>query len=146
MSTRKPSEPPAESVNPLQPAELEDYDQLRRLFAPGVSLGVLDNFAKWLFTLTGVAAALGAGLGVTGANHLSHDGRHLFAKAVVLISISLALAALARLPLPVRAKRYSPASMRRRLGCLLWVRFFLLFGAAVLFATGLALAGWAQVS
>jgi hypothetical protein len=145
MSTPREESKP-ESLNPLQSEELEDYAQLRRLIAPDVSLELLDNFAKWLFSLTGVVAALGAGLGVTGANHLSHDGHRLFAKAIVLVAISLALAALARLPLPVCGGRYSRVAMERGLRRLLWVRFFLLASAALLFAAGLALAGWAQIS
>lgn len=144
MSTPKNEAP--ESLNPLQAEELEDYAQLRRLISPEVSLGVLDNFAKWLFTLTGVVAALGAGLGVTGANRLSQEGEHLFAKAIVLVALSLALAAFARLPLPVFSSRYSRVGMERGLRRLLWARFFLLASAALLFAAGLALAGWAQVA
>jgi hypothetical protein len=108
---------------------MEDYHRLRTLLAPSVSLEILDNFAKWLFTLTGVVAALGAGLGVTGANHLS---------------ISLALAALARLPLPVRVGPYSRVALQRGLSYVKWTRFLLLLAAALLFAAGLALAGWAQ--
>jgi ABC-type dipeptide/oligopeptide/nickel transport system ATPase subunit len=145
MSTPREERPP-ESLNPLQPEELEDYAQLRKLISPSVSLELLDNFAKWLFTLTGVVAALGAGLSVTGANHLSHDGQRLFAIAIALVALSLALAALARLPLPVSGGRYSRVAMERGLRRLLWVRFVLLTIAALLFAAGLALAGWAQVS
>jgi hypothetical protein len=109
-------------------------------------LDLLDSFAKWLFTLTGVVAALGAGLGVTGANHLSNDGQRLFAKAIALVALSLALAALARLPLPITGGRYSKPAMERGLRHILWTRFILLSLAALFFAAGLALAGWAQVA
>lgn len=135
-----------EPQNPLQPQELEDYAELRRLISPRVSLELLDNFAKWLFTLTGVVAAIGAGLGVTGASHLSDDGERLFAKAITLVAVSLALAALARLPLPIFGGRYSRVGMQRGLTRVLWARLFLLALAAGLFATGLILAGWAQVA
>lgn len=143
MSTRSPEESPPTA---LQPEEIEDYHQLRDLLNPKVSLEVLDNFAKWLFTLTAAAGSLGAGLGVTGANSLSDKGRDLFAIAVVLIAVSLALAALACLPLPVRGNRYSRVSLRRGLAYVIWTRFVLVGAAALLFASGLALAGWAQVS
>jgi hypothetical protein len=137
---------PNESENGLQAEEIEDYHQLRVLLSPAVSLSLLDDFAKWLFTLTGTVAAIGAGLGVTGATHLSDDGHRLFAKAVVLVALSLALAAFARLPLPVHMNRYSAVAMRRGLRRVMWTRFVLLATATVLFTAGLALAGWAQVS
>ena len=145
MSTPRNDEA-RESLNPLQAEELEDYAELRRLISPRVSLELLDSFAKWLFTLTGVVAALGAGLGVTGASRLSPDGERLFAWAIVLIALSLALAALARLPLPIFGSRYSRVGMLRGLRVLLWTRFVLLALAALLFAAGLAVAGWAQVA
>ena len=145
MNTRENNGAP-ESQNPLQAEELEDYAQLRTLISPRVSLNLLDNFAKWLFTLTGSVGALGAGLGVTGANRLSDDGERVFATAIVLVSLALALAAVARLPLPVSGSRYSRVALDKALRRILWVRFALLTLAALLFAAGLALAGWAQVA
>lgn len=145
MSTRKDDQS-RESLNPLQPEELEDYAELRKLISPGMSLELLDNFAKWLFAITGVVGALGAGLGVTGANDLSSRGEGLFAWAIFLVALSLALAAFARIPLPIRGSRYSPVAMSRALRRILWARFVLLGLAALLFAAGLALAGWAQVA
>jgi hypothetical protein len=133
-------------LNPLQAEELEDYAQLRSLISPAVSLDLLDSFAKWLFTLTGVVAALGAGLGVTGASQLSHDGERLFAKAIALVALSLAFAAFARLPLPISGSRYSRAAMETGLRRILWTRFVLLAVATILFAAGLTVAGWAQVA
>jgi hypothetical protein len=137
---------PNESSNPLQPEEIEDYRQLRSLLNPEVSLRLLDEFAKWLFTLTGTVGAIGAGLGVTGATSLSDDGHRLFGKAVVLVALSLVLAAFARLPLPVHMNRYSAVAMKRALWRVILIRFWFLAIAVLLFAAGLALAGWAQVS
>jgi hypothetical protein len=137
---------PNEPENGLQAEEIEDYHLLRSLLSPDVSLRLLDDFAKWLFTLTGTVAPIGAGLGVTGTTNLSDDGHRLFGKAVVLVALSLVFAAFARLPLPVHMNRYSPIAMRRGLGRVMWTRFVLLVAATLLFAAGLALAGWAQVS
>lgn len=143
MSTSENDSP--QPLNPLQPEELEDYAELRKLISPRVSLDLLDSFAKWLFTLTGAVAALGAGLSVTGANQLSRGGDRLFAIAIALVAFSLALAAFARLPLPLAGSRYSRVAMERGLRRILWFRFWLLSCAALLFAVALALAGWAQL-
>jgi hypothetical protein len=132
----------------LSPEEIEDYEELRSLFSPTVSLGLLDSFAKWLFTLAGTVGAVGAGFGVTGAIDLSGSGKSLYAAAVACVAFSLALAALSRLPLPGSKKvnRYSPVSMRRALNRVIWVRLIILALAALGFAAGLALAGYAQVA
>lgn len=130
----------------LSPEEVADYEELRTLFSPTVGLKLLDDFAKWLFALSGTAGVLGAGFGVSGANDLSPAGGKVFAAAVACIAVSLALASLSRLPLPSRVNRYSPDSMKRALRRLLWTRFGLLATAALFFAAGLVLAGYAQIA
>jgi hypothetical protein len=129
----------------LSSEELRDYDELRAIFSPTVGVQLLDEFGKWLFGLAGTTGAIGAGFGVSGANHLSHSGHKCFAWAVASVAISLALAAISRLPLPTKVNRYSPRSMKRWLERLFWTRFALLSVAAFAFATGLVLAGVAQV-
>jgi hypothetical protein len=127
----------------LSSEELEEYAELRSLLSPKVSLGLLDDFAKWLFALAGTVGAIGAGFGVTGLVSLNASGKSLYADAVLCVAISLALAALSRLPLPVEVNRYSPISMKRAVTRLVLIRFVLLSAAAVGFATGIALAGYA---
>lgn len=130
----------------LADEEFADYEELRGLFSPTVSLKLLDDFAKWLFALSGTAGVIGAGFGVSGANHLSASGQSWFAWAVASVSASLALASFSRLPLPWRVNRYAPASLSRALTRVLWTRFVLLAIATLLFATGLVLAGYAQLA
>jgi hypothetical protein len=125
--------------------ELRDYEELRSLFSPTVGVQLLDEFAKWLFALAGTTGAIGAGFGVSGANNLSHSGHRWFAWAVASVACSLALAAISRLPLPMKVIRYSPRSMTRAIRRLFVIRFCLLAVAAVAFAGGLVLAGIAQV-
>jgi hypothetical protein len=91
MSTRR-------DESPLQPEELEDYAELRRLVSPRVSLELLDSFAKWLFAVAAVVGTLATSFGVSQANDLTGSGRRIFAWAVVCVGLSLALAALARPP------------------------------------------------
>jgi hypothetical protein len=81
---------------------MADYEQLRRLVSPEQSLTVLDDFAKWLFVIAATVGALGTSFGVSGANDLTGSGRKMFAWAVASVGVSLALAALARLPVPKR--------------------------------------------
>lgn len=130
----------------MSPEELADYEELRSLFSPTVSLKLLDDFATWLFAIAAVVGSLGAGFGISGGANLSSAGEKLYAAGVACIGISLALAALGRLPLPQRVNRYSPQNMRKALNVVLWTRFTLLALAAFAFATGLALAGYAQVA
>jgi hypothetical protein len=131
-----------ESVAELLSAEeLADYEQLRGLVSPEKGLALLDDFAKWLFVIAAAVGTLGASFGVSNANDLTGSGRTLFAWAVALVGFSLALAALARLPLPIRVNRYSDVSLSRNVSRLVQVRGILLIVAALLFATGLVLAG-----
>jgi hypothetical protein len=125
----------------LSAAELADYEELRRLVSPEKSFALLDDFAKWLFGITAVVGTLGASFGVSGANDLTGSGRTLFAWAVALVGVSLAFAALARLPLPIRVNRYSDVSLARHVLILVQVRGVMLTFAALLFAAGLVLAG-----
>jgi hypothetical protein len=101
----------------------------------------LDDFAKWLFGIAAAVGTLGASFGVSNANDLSGAGRRFFAWAVAAIGVSLALAAFARLPLPIRVNRYSDVSLAKNVGTVIKVQGGLLFAAAVLFALGLVLAG-----
>jgi len=64
----------------------------------------------------------------------------------VLIAISLSLATLARLPLPMRPNRYSRVSLRKSLDRTIFIRFILVALSGLTFAAGLALAGWAQLA
>jgi hypothetical protein len=149
--TQSSSDAPKDTSTPtpepeLSPEELEEYADLRSLLSPKVSLGLLDDFAKWLFALAGTVGSIGAGFGVTGVVSLSATGKSRYADAVVCVAISLALAALSRLPLPARVNRYSPVSMRRAIRRIIWLRFGLLGLAALAFATGIALAGYALIA
>jgi hypothetical protein len=95
----------------LDPDQLADYEQLRRLVSRETSLTLLDDFAKWLFPTAAIVGTLGASFGVSDANSLTGTGKTLFAVAVASVAVSLALAALARLPLPKRVYLYSRQSM-----------------------------------
>lgn len=121
--------------------EIADYEQLRSLVSPEKSLALLDNFAKWLFVVAAAVGTLGASFGVSSANDLGGTGRRMFAWAVAAVGLSLALAAFARLPLPIRVNRYSDKSLASAVGLVVIVRGALLFVAAALFASGLVLAG-----
>jgi hypothetical protein len=121
--------------------ELADYEQLRKLISPKTSLDLLDGFAKWVFSAAAIVGTLGAGFGVSGANDLQGTGRTTFAWAVACLGFSLALAALARLPLPSRVNRYSEVSLARHLEHVLIVRGSLLAVSACCLAFGLILAG-----
>ncbi len=79
--------------------------------------------------------------GVSKANDLTGAGRTMFAWAVASVGVSLALAALARLPVPKRANRYSPPSMQAHIAFAVRLRGWLLSIAGLLFAFALALAG-----
>lgn len=109
--------------------------------APEKSLALLDDFAKWLFAVTAVVGTLGASFNVSGANNLSGTGKTLFAWAVVCVGGSLALAALARLPLGRHVNRYSDVSLAAHVAFVTKLRGGLLGGAAALFALALILAG-----
>ena len=117
--------------------EIADYQQLRSLVSPETSLGLLDDFAKWLFAVAAVVGTLGTGFGVSPANDLTGSGKKLFALAVASVGVSLALAALARLPLPRRVNRYSDVSLAEYVEFVVKVRGALLSVAAVLFALAL---------
>ena len=125
----------------LSEEELGDYAQLQSLVSPEKSLALLDDFAKWLFAIAAIVGTLGASFGVSGANNLADSGRTLFAWAVALVGMSLGLAALARLPLPIRVNRYSKVSLTRHVSHVVIARGVMLTFAAVLFAGGLVLAG-----
>ena len=142
LSTAETDTPQSTSTGvTLDPDELADYEQLRRLVSRELSLTLLDDFAKWLFPTAAVVGTLGASFGVSGANSLTGTGRTMFAWAVAAVAVSLALAALARLPLPKRVHLYSRESMASHIDGVVVVRGGLLTAAALLFAAGLALAG-----
>ena len=86
----------------LAPDELAEYEQLRKLVSREQSLALLDDFAKWLFPTAAVVGTLGASFGASDANSLAGTGRTVFSVGVAAIGASLALAALARLPLRKR--------------------------------------------
>ena len=121
--------------------EMADYEQLRKLVSPEQSLAVLDDFAKWLFAATAIFGALGTSFGVSGANDLTGSGRTMFAWAVAIVGVSLALAALARLPVPRRVNRYSDVSLQDHVAFAMKLRGGLLLSAGLLFAAALVLAG-----
>lgn len=129
----------------MAPDEVADYEQLRDLISDGKSLALLDDFAKWLFAAAAIVGALGTSFGVSGANDLTGWGKRLFALAVGSVGVSLALAAFARLPLPIKVNRYSPEDMAEQVGRLAKIRGCLLAIAATLFALGLVLAGLAPL-
>ena len=136
------TQPDTESATgPLLDAdEIADYEQLRSLVSPEKSLGLLDDFAKWLFAIAAVVGTLGTSFGVSNANDLTGAGRTMFAIAVASVGASLALAALARLPRRSEVNRYSDVDMASHVVRLVTVRGRLLFSAAMLFALGLVLA------
>ena len=138
VETATPSEP--EPVV-LDDDEIADYQQLRSLVSPEKSLALLDDFAKWLFAIAAVVGTLGASFNVSSANDLSGRGETMFAWAVASVGLSLALAALARLPLPGRVNRYSDVSLRAHVCHVVLVRGVLLSLAALCFAAGVFLAG-----
>ena len=125
----------------LDPDEIADYEQLRRLVSREQSLALLDDFAKWLFPTAAVVGTLGASFGVSSANSLTGWGGTLFSLAVAAVGFSLGFAALARLPLPKRVNPYSRQSLASHVRLVLIVRGGLLFVAAVLLAAALVLAG-----
>ena len=141
-STAKTDTPQSTSTGvTLDPDEFADYEQLRKLVSREQSLELLDDFAKWLFPTAAVVGTLGASFGVSDANSLTGTGRTLFAFAVAAVGLSLAFAALARLPLPKRVYLYSRQSMASHVDRVVAVRGVLLIAAAVLFSGGLVLAG-----
>ena len=133
--------PPDTEPQALSAEELADYKQLRSLVSPEKSLALLDDFAKWLFAIAAVVGTLGTGFGVSSANDLTGSGKRMFAWAVAAVGVSLALAALARLPLGIRVNRYSDVSLANHVSRVVRARGILLTAAALLFATGLVLAG-----
>ena len=130
----------------LAPDEIADYEQLRELISPATSLALLDDFAKWLFVIAAIVGTLGTSFGLSKANDLSGSGRAMFGVAVALVGLSLALASVARLPVPGRVNRYSPVSMEAHVARVVTLRGRLLFVAALLFAAALVLAGLASLS
>jgi hypothetical protein len=125
----------------LAPDELADYEELRGLISPEKSLALLDDFAKWLFVIAAVVGTLGTSFGISQANDLTGTGRKMFAWGVASVGVSLALAALARLPVPKRVNRYSPPSMEAHIAFAVRLRGWLLLAAGLLFALALVLAG-----
>jgi hypothetical protein len=125
----------------LPPEEVADYQELRALFSPSQSLILLDNFAKWLFGLSGTVGVIGTGFGISKASDLHGTGQTLFAWAVACVAGSLALAAFARLPLPLRVNRFDSTDMRKKLQRLYVFRAGLLALSTCLFAAALILAG-----
>jgi hypothetical protein len=125
----------------LSADEKADYEQLRKLVSPEQSLAVLDDFAKWLFVIAATFGALGASFGVSGANDLTGTGRRMFAWAVASVGVSLAFAALARLPVPKRVNRYSDVSLAGYVAFVVMLRGALLLCAGLLFAIALVVAG-----
>jgi hypothetical protein len=147
---RRRSSSPAQAVTPpdtessgevLSAEEIADYEALRSLVAPEKTLALLDDFAKWLFATAAVVGTLGASFGVSSANALTGTGKTMFACAVALVGGTLALAALARLPVRRRVNRYSDVSLASSVEALAKFRGALLLLAALLFALALILAG-----
>jgi hypothetical protein len=135
--------PPATEATPevLSAEEVADYEQLRGLVSPEKSLALLDDFAKWLFAIAATVGTLGASFGVSNANELKGDGKTVFAVAVAAVGVSLALTALARLPLRIGVNRYSDVDLAKNVAWIITVRGILLGIAALLFAVALVLAG-----
>ena len=126
--------------------EIADYEQLRSLISPEKSLALLDDFAKWLFVAAAAVGTLGASFGASTANDLEGTGEQMFALAVALVGLSLAFAALARLPLPIRVNRYSDESMASNVRTVLKVRVVALYISAGLFASALIVAGFSPLA
>lgn len=123
----------------------DDFAELRTLISPTQTVQILDRFAVWLFSSTAIVGTLGAGLGVTGLNHLGAAGRRTFAIAVVCVSVALALAVLARIPFPMKVNRYSFESLRIAHERAAKFRFKVLLFAGALFAAALILAGLSPI-
>lgn len=129
----------------LAPDEVAEYEQLRRLVSREQSLALLDDFAKWLFPTAAVVGTLGASFGLSSHNTLTGAGQTLFTLAVAFIGASLALAALARLPLPGRVYLFSRESLSSHVDQVVRIRGVLLTAAALFFASALVLASLAPV-
>jgi hypothetical protein len=139
----EPDAVPAISANSKE--QSDDYAELRKLISPTQTVQILDRFAIWLFSSTAIVGTLGAGFGATGLNHLGKDGKHLFALAVVCVSLSLALALLARIPFPLHVNRYSFDSLKAAHERAAKCRFWALLFAGLLFAVALILAGLSPI-
>lgn len=96
--------------------------------------------------MAAAVGTLGASFGASEANQLDGTGRTMFAWAVALVGVSLALAAFARLPLRIRVNRYSDESLASHVSAVAKVRAALLYVAAILFASGLILAGFSPLA
>lgn len=129
----------------VSPDDVAEYEELRQLVSRKQSLLLLDDFAKWLFAAAAVVGTLGASFGASDANALTGAGRKLFAVAVALVGVSLALAALARLPLGKKVNFSSRDSLKSHIDGVTQFRGRLLRGAALLFAFALVLAGFAPL-
>lgn len=125
----------------LDKDEVAEYEQLRKLVSREQSLAQLDDFAKWLFPTSAVVGTLGASFGVSGANSLTGTGRALFGWAVGCVAASLALSALARMPLRGCVYIFSRESLASHVDRVVSIRGVLLTVAGILFASGLLLAG-----
>jgi hypothetical protein len=126
--------------------EIADYEQLRSLVSEEKDLALLDDFAKWLFVAAAAVGTLGASFGASSASDLSGTGKRMFAWAVAVVGGSLACAAFARLPLPIRVNRYSDESLAAHVGAVAKVRALSLYIAVVLFVSALILAGFAPLA
>jgi hypothetical protein len=130
---------------PVSAEEKSDLDALRTTFGGDASLKTLDAFAIWLFASAGTLGSLAAAGKVVGIADLGDRGRRYFSFSILLFGISLALAALARMPQPSRFNPYDALSMRMQLNRIVIIRSVVLGLAAVAFAAALALAGFAPL-
>jgi hypothetical protein len=130
---------------PVSVDELNELKSLRAAFSSDDALKTLDSFATWLFASSGVLGALATAGKIVGIGELDDRGKRYFGFAVLLFGIALALAALARMPQPVRFNPYSALSMRIQLRRIILTRTALVVLAAVAFAAALVLAGFAPL-
>lgn len=130
---------------PVSKETVSELTELRELFKPEASARALDQFSTWLFATVAVVGTVGTALGATGVNELSGDGKELYAWAVVALGVSLALAAVSRIPQLSRFNPYSALSMRRQVNRILLIRAVALILAGIAFAVALVLAAWAPL-
>jgi len=129
----------------LSPRQVDDLRELRTLFRPTETLAVLDDFGKWLFGSAAAVGSLGAGFSASRLSHLTGAGQRIFAAAIICLALSLATAALARIPQRKHIHRGSMATMRRALDEIVRWRYRCLFIAAILLAVALVLAAIAPL-
>jgi len=131
---------------PVSPAEIEQMVELQKIFKPEAGMKRLEDFAKWLFGSTTIIATLGTGFSWITIANLNNTGKFFFGLALILVGISLALAALSLAPFWVTINPNSRDSMNDAVEKQFSYRRARIKSASVCFATGLVFAAFAPLS